>query len=164
MPVGQRQTIEEYKAVLVGEPKIFLCELLERNVGRAVVVYRLRRAVQVEDIRMPAGTVSYGYFWETRNYNVYHFVDDARQTLGLYFNIGDSTRISETQIYWRDLIVDILVTPDGRSRVLDQHELPADLSQPLRRLIFDTRDYILERVTELKAEIEGQTRLFSAQR
>lgn len=163
MSADQRQTIEEYKAVLVGEPKIFPCQLLERSAGRAVVVYRLRRAVQVEDIRMPMGAVSYGYFWETRNYNVYHFVDDARQTLGLYFNIGDSTRISKKQIYWRDLVVDILVTPDGRSRVLDQHELPTDLSPPLRRLIFDTRDYILERVTELTAEIEEQTRLFSAQ-
>jgi len=91
--------------------------------------------VQLEDVLLRKHTVSLGYFWEERPYNVYHWVDQLRDTVALYFNIADRTRISERTIEWRDLAVDVLVTPDGRCRVLDEDELPADIDAPLRRYI-----------------------------
>lgn len=106
---------------------------------------------------MPKGTISYGYFWEQRHYNVYHFVDPQGQTLGLYFNVSDRTRITEQQIYWRDLTVDIMVGPDGGYQVLDEHELPEDLPKALRQLIFQVRDQIVARLAEIRAEVETST-------
>jgi len=58
----RRQTIEEYKAVIIGAPQRFSCELLWRAAGQAVVIYRLPKAVQLQHLRLAAGTVSYGYF------------------------------------------------------------------------------------------------------
>ncbi len=107
---------------------------------------------------MPCGTTSYGYFWEQRNYNVYHFVDVNGETLGLYFNISDATRISDEQIYWRDLVVDLLVKSDGSCQVLDEHELPADISGDLLQLIFRVRDQIVERAGQIREEVERKTR------
>ena len=79
---------------------------------------------------------------ESRPYNAYHWVDDKRRTLALYFNICDRTRISTSQIAWRDLTVDVLVTPDLRCRVLDEDELPDDLDPELLGQINATRDYL----------------------
>ena len=163
MIVERPKFINEHKAVLIGAAKTFQCELLELSNSEVVVIYRLQREVVIEGLHMPEGTVSYGYFWEARNYNVYHFVTAQGKTLALYFNVSDSTRISESQIYWRDLVLDVLVTPGAKSEVLDEHEIPEDICEDLRRLIFETRDQILERVVDLTNEIEERTRLFISQ-
>ncbi len=96
--------------------------------------------VRLEDILLPAGSVSLGYFWEDRAYNVYHWIDEKHATRALYFNIADSTRISEDAIAWRDLSVDVLISPDGRCRVLDEDELPADIDPGLLAYIESARD------------------------
>jgi predicted RNA-binding protein associated with RNAse of E/G family len=108
----------------------------------------------LEGVMLPAGTLSLGYFWEDRSYNAYHWVDDKRQTLALYFNICDRTRISAQQIAWRDLAVDVLMTPDLRCRVLDEDELPDDLDPQLLGRINATRD-------RLCADPEGRLREFA---
>lgn len=152
------KTIREYKDVLTGTPKTFDCELLEKADGQAIVIYRLQRETVVEGIKMPQGTISYGYFWEQRNYNVYHFVDKNGRTLGFYFNISDSTQISDEQIYWRDLVVDLLVEPEGSFRILDEHELPVDISRDLLQLIVRVRDQIVDRIVEITEEVEEKTK------
>lgn len=132
--------ITEIKTTLAGECKTFDCELLTRADAEVVVIYRMPRDVRLEDILLPEGTVSLGYFWENRPYNVYHWIDDALATRALYFNIADSTRISEDRIDWRDLAVDVLISPDGRCRVLDEDELPVNLEPALLRYIETVRD------------------------
>jgi len=105
-----------------------------------VVIYRMPRDIMLEDLLLPRGSRSLGYFWEDRAYNVYHWVNDNLQTLALYLNICDNTRISPAQIAWRDLTVDILITPDLRCRVLDEDELPDDIDNKLLSRINATRD------------------------
>ena len=135
-----RRRITEIKTTLGGERKTFDCELLRLDEEEAVVVYRMPRDVQLEDVLLPEATLSLGYFWRARPYNAYHWVDPRGDTLALYFNIADSTRISEDRIDWRDLAVDVLISPDGRCRVLDEDELPADLETALLRYIETVRD------------------------
>ncbi len=96
--------------------------------------------VRLEDIRLRAGTVSLGYFWEDRPYNVYHWIDANEDTVALYFNIADSTHISAETVEWRDLAVDVLISNDGRCRVLDEDELPADIAPELLAYIETARD------------------------
>jgi len=95
--------------------------------------------IQLEDLLLPRGSISLGYFWQHKPFNLYHWVDDKGQTLALYFNICDNTRISEEQIGWRDLCVDVLLTPDLRCRVLDEDELPDDLDDELQTYIDSAR-------------------------
>jgi predicted RNA-binding protein associated with RNAse of E/G family len=113
---------------------------------------------QLEDLLLPRGTVSLGYFWETRPYNAYHWVDDNRNTLALYFNICDNTHISPERVAWRDLTVDILITPDLRCRVLDEDELPDDLDPDLLSRINATRDALCADPARLLQELESRSR------
>jgi predicted RNA-binding protein associated with RNAse of E/G family len=113
---------------------------------------------QLEDLLLRKGTLSLGYFWEDRPYNAYHWVDDNQQTLALYFNICDSTHISREQVAWRDLTVDILITPDQRCRVLDEDELPDDLDRDLLSHINATRDLLCADPQQLVREFEASSR------
>ncbi len=132
--------ITEVKTTLAGERHEFECELLQTSADEAVVIYRMPGDRQLEDVFLPKDTISIGYFWQQKPFNAYHWVDDQQDTLALYFNICDNTRISTSLIEWRDLVVDVLMTADGRCRVLDEHELPDDLEPGLRLYIESTRD------------------------
>jgi len=134
--------ISEVKTTLDGKRQIFDCERIRYAVGETVVLYRMPADHQLEDILLAKGTLSLGYFWEDRGYNAYHWVDDNRQTLALYFNICDSTHISPERVAWRDLAVDVLITPDHRCRVLDEDELPNDIDRNLLCYINATRDQL----------------------
>lgn len=151
-------TIIEIKHTLAGERKTFECELLQRSPGEAVIIYRMPRDVELEDILLQSGSVSLGYFWEDRPYNAYHWIDEALGSVALYFNISDRTRIGEQSIEWRDLAVDILISPDGRCRVLDEDELPSDLDAGLRGYIEAARDELCRQPLSRLGEYDKLTR------
>jgi len=150
--------IVEIKTTLAGERKQFECELLKFVQGEVVVTYRMPRDVQLEDLLLRKDSLSIGYFWEDRAYNAYHWIDEQCQTLALYFNICDNTRISRQQVAWRDLSVDILITPDLRCRVLDEDELPDDLDSDLRAYIENARDALCIDPGHLLLEFEARRR------
>jgi len=151
-------SIVEIKTTLAGERKEFDCELLKFTRGEVVVIYRMPRDVQLEDLLLPKGSISIGYFWEDHAYNAYHWIDEQSQTLALYFNICDNTRISRQQVAWRDLTVDVLITPDLRCRVLDEDELPDDLDSDLRVYIESARDALCIDPTRRLLEFEARRR------
>jgi hypothetical protein len=150
--------ISEVKTTLTGKRQIFDCERIRYAAGETIVLYRMPAARQLEDLVLPKGALSLGYFWEDRAYNAYHWVDDNRQTLALYFNICDSTHISAEQVAWRDLVVDILITPDQRCRVLDEDELPDDIDRNLLSYINATRDMLCADPLRLLREYEASGR------
>ena len=152
-----RRRIVEQKETLTGERRRYSCRLLALAPGEAVLLYVLRRAGRVADLALPRGTLSLGYFWEARPYNAYHWLAPGGGTLGLYVNVADRTRITPATVAWRDLTVDLLVTPDGRCRVLDEDELADDLAPALRATIEAARDEVLARYPALLAEVERRS-------
>lgn len=116
------------------------------------------RDVLLEDVLLLKGSISLGYFWQDRRYNVYHWIDEQQNSVALYFNIADRTRITKQIIEWRDLTVDVLITPDGRCRVLDEHELPADLDTALLAYINQTRDELCREPLSRLGEYDKLTR------
>ena len=154
--------ISEVKTTLAGKRQIFDCECIRYGAGEAVVLYRMPADHQLEDLLLSKGTLSLGYFWEDCAYNVYHWVDDNQQTLALYFNICDSTHISPEQIAWRDLAVDILITPDQRCRVLDEDELADDIDRTLLSYINATRDMLCADPPRLLREFNASGRTLLA--
>ena len=116
--------ILEIKRTLAGVEKRFDCTRLAGDDRHVVVLWIAREPMHVHGVDLPAGTISFGHFWKDRFYNVYHWVDPNGRTLGLYFNIADSTVIGPDRLEWRDLIVDVLAMPDGSVTVLDEDELP----------------------------------------
>lgn len=155
---GDTQRITEIKTTLGGERRSFDCELLHLGEAEAVVVYRMPRDVLLEDVLLPKATLSLGYFWQGRPYNAYHWVDARRDTLALYFNIADRTRISPQAIEWRDLTLDVLITPDRRCRVLDEDELPAALDPALAAYIAAARSELCRDPLSLLSEYDKLSR------
>ncbi len=150
----------EIKRTLDGREKRFACQLLSRDADgrRAVVLFVAPAAMHVHGVDLPPGTVTFGYFWADRAYNAYHWMNGCGDTLGVYFNLSDRTRIADGVLEWRDLTVDILTTPAGRVDVLDEDELPADLPPDLRRHIDEGKAAILADTPALLADIEAQSR------
>ena len=152
--------ILEIKRTLDGCEKRFDCRLLALapDAGHAAVLWVAPDAMHVHGVDLPAGTVSVGHFWTDRNYNVYHWLDRAGETLGYYFNICDQTRIDAGVIDWRDLTVDVLALPGGRLDVLDEHELPAILPADVAAHITAGKAAILTAPAAVMAAIEAASR------
>ena len=149
--------ITEIKTALSGRVDEFGCDVVERSDRHVVVIYRLPAARDLHGLGLPAGTVTVGYFWTERPYNLYHWIGPDGATLAYYFNVGDVTRLEAGTLAWRDLAVDVLATPDGRVRVLDEDELPADLDAGTRAYVERARDEILAGLPELVAAAERDT-------
>lgn len=155
--MGSNRPFLEIKHRLDGSIARFECLLLEESDDEVVIMYVIPRKGRVEDIVIPAGSLSFGYFWSRRHYNVYHWVTETGETLGTYFNVCDETKIGEYSVSWRDLIIDLLVTPDGRCRVLDWEELPQDLDEGLAQLIKETEESLQGQYRSVIAEVKARS-------
>lgn len=143
------EQITEIKTTLSGRVDRFVCDVVERSLEHAVLVYRLPRNRDVHGVWLPAGTITVAYFWMRKPFNLYHWINQAGVTLAHYFNIGDITRFETATLEWHDLAVDILATPDGRIEVLDEDELPPGLDHERRRYIETARDEVLRDLATL---------------
>lgn len=151
------EQITEIKTTLDGHVKRFVCQVGERSAGHVVVLYRMPAARRVHRVWLPAGTITVGYFWTDRPFNLYHWVTPQAAPLAHYFNIGDVVRLEHSILEWHDLAVDILATPDGRVEVLDEDELPTDLDPALRRHVTAARDQVLRELPRLVHESNEQS-------
>jgi hypothetical protein len=150
--------IVEVKRYLDGSEKRFHCRLIERGDRSAVLLYRSDRPYEVHGLALPAGTVTFGYYWTDRPYNVYHWQRPEGGTIAYYFNLADSTSLAGETIEWRDLTVDVLTTPIGRVDVLDEHELPAELDPALHEAIERAKALVLAGHRTVAAELEARSR------
>ena len=149
--------LTEIKTTLSGRTDRFLCDVVERDAERVVLLYRLPRNYTLHGLPIPKGGPSIGYFWRSRPYNLYHFHDLDARTVAYYFNVGDVVRIDGQELEWHDLAVDVLATPTGRVEVLDEDELPPDLDPATRAYIDTARDTILANLANLTAEAERES-------
>lgn len=149
--------LTETKETLAGVQKTYACRVLTRAPGHVVLLFVSDRTMRVHDLVLPPGTVTFGYFWADRSYNVYHWMTPAGATMGLYFNVAEGTVIAEQTLFWRDLVVDVLIRPSGEVIVLDEDELPADLSPARRALVADTRDSLIANAPQLLAELTARS-------
>jgi hypothetical protein len=150
--------VVEIKRTLAGVEKRFDCRRLAGDDRRLVVLWIAPAAMQVHGVDLPAGTISFGHFWTDRSYNAYHWVDAAGRTVGFYFNLADRTRISEGRLEWRDLVLDVLATPEGRLELLDEDELPAVLDAEAAAHIAAGKAAILGDPARVMTEIESASR------
>jgi predicted RNA-binding protein associated with RNAse of E/G family len=156
MSLNALPEITEVKETLAGTRKTFHCHVIDRQPGSLVVLFVSKAAVRVHDIELPPGTVTFGYFWTDRAYNVYHWMSPGGATLAFYVNLAEGTRIEDI-LHWRDLTVDILIPPSGPAAVLDEDEVPLALPAATRARIERTRDDVLARASALRMELEAHT-------
>jgi hypothetical protein len=147
--------ITEIKHTLAGGRQTFPCRLIARKPGEAVVLFISSAPVRIHDVALPAGTVTFGYFWQNRDFNVYHWMAPDGATIAFYINLADGTRIEPETLAWRDLALDILVPPASDPIVLDEHELPSVLDPATRARIHAAKEQLLAGAGDLKIEIEA---------
>jgi predicted RNA-binding protein associated with RNAse of E/G family len=156
--VSKDRPVTERKTRFDGSVQEFACRALLIEPGkRAVIRYDLTRDWHVGGMVFPMGGYTAGHFWVDRPYNVYHWLDGGR-TLAYYFNVGLVDEISDTRVAWRDLIIDVLVKPDGAIDILDEDEVPPDLPAEHRRTIAQALEQIVTNPKRLVKEIERESR------
>ena len=143
----------EIKHFLNGEERRFLCKLIHFNEGFGVLEYILEQAINVSSLTLPAGTVTYGFYWIDRSYTLYRWFKNSIH-LGSYFNIADRILLKTSSFEWRDLTVDILILPNDILEVLDEDELPDNISYQLKKYIFESRDDLLINYNNILSETD----------
>jgi len=127
----------EIKNILAGGKRIFECELIYTDYKFGILKYVLEKLNTVSNLELPEGTITYAFYWVDRPYTLYKWYM-GRKIYANYFNIADRITLSDNKFEWRDLIVDILISPKGIVEVLDEDELPQTISEKLRKYIFDS--------------------------
>jgi len=148
--------IKEIKRLFSGEEEIYQCEPVILRKKFALVKYTVDKRQKVGSIILYSGTLSYGFFWENRPYTLYKWKKDEK-IIGNYFNVADAVKISKETIFWRDLVVDILVLPSDRVEVLDENQLP-DTSNDLKEYIMKSKNIILNNYKRIINETDGLIR------
>jgi len=78
-------------------------------------------------LTIPKGSYTIAYYWEDRPYNLYIWRDNEGNYLGSYFNIVKNTYKTDKFVSFEDLVIDIMVLPNGDYFILDEDELPEPL-------------------------------------
>lgn len=157
MSPPQLPELLETKITLAGERKLFRCRTLERTASEVVVLFISTRAYEVAGLTLPVGTVTFGYFWTDRPYNVYHWMTPRGETVALYFNLAADTALSDAGLSWRDLVLDLLVRPGAAPQVLDEADLPADLDPATHALVDDARCRLLADLPSLLPDLQERS-------
>ncbi|MBS4192533.1 DUF402 domain-containing protein [Bacillus sp. FJAT-49705] len=80
-------------------------------------------------LTIPKGSYTIAYYWKDRPYNLYIWRDHNGNYLGSYFNIVKNTYMTDKLVSFEDLIVDIMVLPNGEYFILDEDELPESIDK-----------------------------------
>lgn len=102
-------------------------QVLERQDDRVVVEARFRpEPVQVGSLLLEPGDRFIETYFPGRWYNIYTIYAGESETLkGWYCNVSYPPEIGPDLIRYRDLALDLVVTPDGHQQVLDEDEFQA---------------------------------------
>ena len=151
----------EVKRTLGGGVRTYPCQAVEMTGDRAVLLYTLPQPGRVADLVLPAGTLTIAYYWADRPYNIYHWISPEGETLAYYFNLSGPVFFTHDTVEWEDLEVDIMVTPDGRARVLDEDRLPEGAATRLGE-IARGRARVLREFPQVVREVEAASRTLLA--
>ncbi|MBI2766948.1 MAG: DUF402 domain-containing protein [Chloroflexi bacterium] len=112
-----------------GSWREYPCTLVRREPGLAVVRFVMERggAVFGTPIAIPPGSISFGYFWARRPYNLYRMKTVAGEVIAHRFDAVTDVRLGEEAIEYRDLILDWWAQPDGTLVEEDREEFEAAL-------------------------------------
>jgi predicted RNA-binding protein associated with RNAse of E/G family len=154
------QLFIEYKKNLNGEVSKFECELAKYDQNELIIIYKLPKGVTIFGNLLPPESISYGYYWPNKNYNLYHWIGPDKETKLVYVNISDQTAITQDSVAWRDLIVDVIIYPNGVYAILDEIEIPDSLDPSLKKIIEATKDEIVKDRMKILTYVNETTKRF----
>jgi hypothetical protein len=145
----------EKKTLLSGEVKTFACELVHLQDGFGVLRYVIDQSYDISGVKLRPGDITIALYWTDRPYTLYLWYVNEGNAVAYYFNIADRISLTPQAFSWRDLVVDVLIDPQQNVHVLDEHELPVDLSPELTISIQSTKELILRDYSRIIQEADA---------
>jgi hypothetical protein len=114
----------ERKQKADGTVKEYRCTLAHRSAGLAIVRFPMQRggAIFGTPVTIPPGSVSFGFFWTARPYNMYRMLTAKGEVIAHRFDAVADVRIGRGELFYRDLVVDWWALPDGTLLAEDTDE------------------------------------------
>jgi hypothetical protein len=126
-PVARGTPIIERKQKADGRVAEYACTLVHFSAWLTVIEFVLASGPSTfkTPIPVPPGTVSHGYFWLYRPYNLYRMRSPAGEVVAHRFDAVAGVRLSPELVSYRDLALDWWVTPDDGIIEEDRDEFEA---------------------------------------
>ena len=152
------QEFTEYKRTYFGKVNRFDCSLAERpSENEIVLLFQTEKKLEFLGKTIETDAICFGYFWEDRSYNVYHWRDAKGETILIYFNVSRDTKVGSDKVEWLDLVVDVALIPGKDPVVLDEEEIPENMIEGDREIISKTKQQILSNHERLGHELENRS-------
>jgi hypothetical protein len=161
MNAFQSRHCTETKILLSGDVHRYACTLLHQDNTFGILRYVIDREYRVGSVRLMPSDVTYGLYWTDRPYTLYIWHVKDSDASAYYFNIADRILLSENEFQWRDLILDILIDSGGIVQILDENELPPDLSTDLRSYILTAKTNVLTHYRDIIIETDILVKQYS---
>lgn len=122
--VAIREPIVERKQKSDGTVREYGCTLVRMERGLAVIEFVMEQGGSVfgTPIEVPPGSISHGYFWQRRPYNVYRMRRADGSLIAHRFDAVTDVRLSADAVEYRDLVLDWWVMPDDTLLEEDRDE------------------------------------------
>jgi protein associated with RNAse G/E len=121
------QPFRELKRTIHGEERVYDCDAIVVTPSVAIVRYVFTRPLTAGGRTFEPGGWTDGFFWRSRNYNLYHIVSRDGEPIADRFDVIDRVRLTPNGVRYDDLLLDVWIYPDGSTRVEDEDELQAVL-------------------------------------
>ena len=153
-------SIEEVKVRLDGTPEPFTCELVRHDERGMIIRWRNEAEFVAGEYRLPAGSLTIAFYWRGRRHNLYRPEDAAGHVICHRLDIIEPPLFEAGRLTFRDMVLDILVPPDGPARLEDEDELAEAVASGLltKGAASELLDYarsLLPRTPEIIAEAEA---------
>ena len=147
-----------------GSWREYRCTLLHREPALVIIRFLMEKGGTIHGtpIEVPPGSVSHGYFWKRRPYNLYRMRRGDGSIIAHRFDALTDVQIGETAVSYRDLILDWWTLPDGAIFEEDRDELralqafgglpPGDLAiaEQAARQVWSRYRHIIDEAVELE--------------
>lgn len=123
--------ILEKKRHLNKPDESYLCDLLKRGSDYVVLKYVSERPGRVGSVTFDVGSTTYAYYRNREGYVLWKMCGPDGRLKGHMFHICRDLQVSENQVQYLDLLLDIWIDADGELTVLDREEVEACTTEGL---------------------------------
>ncbi|MBA9028241.1 putative RNA-binding protein associated with RNAse of E/G family [Peribacillus huizhouensis] len=139
----------------------YSCKLLKVQNQNVVLFHIIQESFTMianqTTLIIPKGSYTIAYYWKDRPYNLYIWRDNKGKYLGSYFNIVKNTYLTDKLVSFEDLIIDIMVLPNGDYFILDEDELPEPLDQFENGSVLQALNSLTDSIDILLSQIISET-------
>jgi predicted RNA-binding protein associated with RNAse of E/G family len=156
----QSHRILETKESLDGRREMFECLALRLSRSLAIVRFDHPAERRVAGFFFPVGSYTIGFFWARRSYNCYRFTGPDGAAIAYRFDVVDRVRIRPGHVGYRDLLLDLWVSPAGVVTVEDDDDVAtaaaSGLLDPRQQTTIErTRALVMQKHARIIAECES---------